>query len=106
MSITKTFLYIFYPLRPHFHIVKLGFTGVYIIFFLFPLKHIDCGYSLEPPRRGGSNEYPHSMFWAEIWKVLEFLSANFRRVFILASSPLQERPQSRNAGLLWHRISI
>ena len=23
---------------------------------------IDCGYSLEPPRRGGSNEYPQSMF--------------------------------------------
>ena len=22
------------------------------------LKNIDCGYSLEPPRRGGSNEYP------------------------------------------------
>ena len=22
---------------------------------------IDCGYSLEPPRRGGSNEYPQSM---------------------------------------------
>ena len=26
------------------------------------LKNIDCGYSLEPPRRGGSNEYPQSMF--------------------------------------------
>ena len=23
---------------------------------------IDCGYSLEPPRRGGSNEYPQSRF--------------------------------------------
>ena len=23
-------------------------------------KNIDCGYSLEPPRRGGSNEYPQS----------------------------------------------
>ena len=22
----------------------------------------DCGYSLEPPRRGGSNEYPQTMF--------------------------------------------
>ena len=22
----------------------------------------DCGYTLEPPRRGGSNEYPQSMF--------------------------------------------
>ena len=36
------------PLTPHFYIVKLGFTGVYI-FFLFLLQSIDCGYSLEPP---------------------------------------------------------
>ena len=46
-----------YPLTPHFYIVKLGFTGVYII-FLFLLQNIDCGYSLEPPQRGGSNVYP------------------------------------------------
>ena len=25
-------------------------------------ENIDCGYSLEPPHRGGSNEYPQSMF--------------------------------------------
>ena len=25
-------------------------------------QDIDCGCSLEPPRRGGSNEYPQSMF--------------------------------------------
>ena len=59
--ITKTFLYNVDPLKPHFHIVKLGFTGVYII-FLYLLKNIDCGYSLELPRRGSSNEYPQSMF--------------------------------------------
>ena len=33
-----------------------------LIFFLFLLKNTDCGYSLEPPPRGGSNEYPQSMF--------------------------------------------
>ena len=59
--ITKTCLYNFDPLKPHFHIVKLGFTGVYIIFLIFA-QNIDCGYLLEPPRRGGSNEYPQSMF--------------------------------------------
>ena len=69
-TITKTCLYNFDPLKPHFYIVKLGFTGVYIIFLIL-LKNIDCGYSLEPPPRGGSNEYPQSMFWAEIWKILE-----------------------------------
>ena len=50
-----------YPLKPHFYIEKLGFVGVYL-FFLFLLQNIDCGYSLEPPRRGGSNVYPQSMF--------------------------------------------
>ena len=59
--ITKTCLYNFDPLEPHFYIVKLGFTGVYIN-FLISAQNIDCGYSLEPPRRGGSNEYPQSMF--------------------------------------------
>ena len=29
------------------------------------VQNIDCGYSLEPPRRGGSNEYPQSMFSAQ-----------------------------------------
>ena len=59
--ITKTHLYNFDTLKHHFYIVKLGFTAVYIIFLIL-LKNIDCGYSLEPPRRGGSNEYPQSMF--------------------------------------------
>ena len=30
------------------------------------------------PHRGGSNEYQQSMFWAEIWKIAEFLSENFQ----------------------------
>ena len=55
-TITKTYLYNFTP-KPHFYIVKLEFTGVYII-FLFLLKNINCGYSLEMPCQGGSNEYP------------------------------------------------
>ena len=59
--ITKTRLYNIDPLKPHFYIVKLGFTGVCII-FLISAQNIDCGYSLEPPRRGDSNGYPQSMF--------------------------------------------
>ena len=50
VNITKTYLYNLDPppppppppLKPHFYIVKLEFTGVYII-FLFLLKNIDCG---------------------------------------------------------------
>ena len=33
--------------------------------FLIFAQNIDCGYSLEPPRRGGSNVYPQSMFWSK-----------------------------------------
>ena len=29
--------------------------------FQISTQNIDCGYSLEPPRRGGSNEYSQSM---------------------------------------------
>ena len=57
--VTNTRLCNFDPLKPHFYIVKLGFTGVYITFFF---AKRDCGYSLEPPCRGGSKEYLLSMF--------------------------------------------
>ena len=73
-NIAKTYPYSFDPLKPHFYIVKLVFAG-YTLFFLFLLKNIDC--ALEPPRRGGSNEYPLSMFWAEIWKISEFFIWKF-----------------------------
>ena len=49
--ITKTCLYNFSPLKPHFYIVKLGFTGYTLFFLISAQKH-----------RGGSNEYPQSMF--------------------------------------------
>ena len=106
VHITKTSLYNFYPLKPHFYIIKLGFIEVYII-FLISAQNIDCGYSLEPPRRGGSNENLQSMFWAEIWKISEFLSENFHflvvkisvylngHVFVVVSG--QRRPRSDRA---------
>ena len=33
--------------------------------FLIFAQNIDSGYTLEPPPRGGSNEYPQSMFWSK-----------------------------------------
>ena len=41
---------------------KGKFSDKNLIFFHISAQNIDCGYSLEPPRRGGSNEYPQSMF--------------------------------------------
>ena len=36
--------------------------------FHISVQNKDCRYSLEPPRRGGSNEYHNLCFWAEIRK--------------------------------------
>ena len=60
------------PLNPTFILVKLGFTGVYII-FVISAQNIDCGYSLEPPRRGGSNEYHNLCFEQKYEKYKNFL---------------------------------
>ena len=38
--------------------------------FHISAQNIGCGYSLEPPRRGGSNEYPQSMFLSKIRKIM------------------------------------
>ena len=47
----------------HFHLLKLKiFRYKNSDIFHMSAQNIDCGYSLEPPRRGGSNEYPQSMF--------------------------------------------
>ena len=37
---------------------------IYNIFLIFA-QNIDCGYTLEPPRQGGSNKYSQSMFWSK-----------------------------------------
>ena len=38
--------------------------------FLIFAQNIDCWYTLEPPQRGGSKEYPQSMFWSKIRKIV------------------------------------
>ena len=38
--------------------------------FHIPAQIIDCGHSLEPPRRGGSNKYPQLMFLSRNKKIM------------------------------------
>ena len=38
------------------------FSDNILIFFHISAQNIDCGYSLEQPRRGGSNEYQQFVF--------------------------------------------
>ena len=87
--ITKTRLYYFDPLKPHFYIVKLGFTGVYIIFLIFAQKH-----RLWVLVKTASQKYE---------KYQNFLSENFpslvvkvsiylnRRVFVMCSTITHSR---------------
>ena len=65
-NITKKHAYsnilkILQPKKEHFQIKNFDI-------FHISAQNIDCGYSLEPPRRGGSNEYPQSMFFKQIKK--------------------------------------
>ena len=68
-SLLSTLIHVF-TLRNHAYsnILKISppktesFQIKILIFFHISAQNIDCGYSLEPPRRGGSNEYPQSMF--------------------------------------------
>ena len=84
------YLYNFDPLKPNFYIVKLGFPGVYII-FLISAQNIDCGYSLEPPRRGGSNEYHNLCFEQKYEKYQNFYLKTFRFLVVKFSRYLNRR---------------
>ena len=85
LPITKTLLYNFDSLKPHFYIVKLGFTGVYII-FLISVQNIDYGYSLEPPRLCFEQKKEKCQsFSSENFQFLEmkFSICLYRRVFVM-----------------------
>ena len=62
----KTYLYNFDPHKPHFYIVKLGFTGVYII-FLISAQDIDIIVLIS--------------FLLSIWKEMSIFGFIFRSVF-------------------------
>ena len=60
----------------------LFFNPKVLIFFLFHHENICCGYSLEAPRQGASNEYPQHMFsWRNkknIYLILTLIYTNGR----------------------------
>ena len=66
-------LFMAQSLRKHAHVIynfsivvkiEIFLQKMFDIFLIFA-QNIDRGYTLEPPRRGGSNEYPQSMFWSK-----------------------------------------
>ena len=53
------------PIQTHwkfYHQKMTNFQIKHSDIFHISAQNIDCGHSLEPPRRGGSNEYPQSLF--------------------------------------------
>ena len=62
-------LQVFQHVRCAFHL----YANVWLLFY-FCSKHRLWVYTLEPPRQGGSNEYPQSMFWSKIRNIPAYLS--------------------------------
>ena len=59
--------YVIRGIVKEYSVIILGY------FFLFLYKNICCGYSLETPHRGTSNEYPHCdniYFYGELEKII------------------------------------
>ena len=56
-------------------------TQKYLYFFLFLNKNICCGYSLEAPQCGTSNEYPLHMFSSELRKPFTWYSLLSRPMY-------------------------
>ena len=61
-DITKTRLFKYID---NFTTIKGNFSDKNSDIFHISAQNIDCEYLLEPPRRGGSNEYPQSMFFEQ-----------------------------------------
>ena len=70
---------------------KWKFSDKKFWYFQISAQNIDCGYSLEPPRRGGSNDYPQYMFLSRNMKndvypckpQLCYIKVGFMRVNII-----------------------
>ena len=75
----KIYLYNFDPLKPHFYIVKLGFTGVYINFLISARKH--RLWILEPPRRVLTSTH-NLCFEQKCEEYQNFLPENFHFVVV------------------------
>ena len=93
---------ILHPLRKHAYsnILKFYkqkrkiFRKKNLIFFILFAQNIDCGYSLEPPRRGGSNEYPQSMFLSRNKKYNVYYIGMFPWCLAIQCTPSEDSNQT------------
>ena len=85
-----------------FHLQKQSFQIKISDIFYIAAQNIDCGNSLKPPHRGGSNEFPQSIFLSRNWKKyvypcksqFNFIKVGFkgsklyRYVFVMDKAPV------------------
>ena len=74
------------------------------MFFLFLHKNITCGYSLEVPHRGTSNEYPQYMLCGEIF--LKYFYFSTKTYVLIRSHSLEAKTEvllicTHNICFLW-----
>ena len=100
MVITKTCLYNFEPLKPHFYIVKLGFTGVSVIFPISAQKH-----TLWVLAEAVLTSTHNLCFEQKYEKYQSFLSENFQFLEVKFSIHLNRRVFVMKMGHTCHRIS-
>ena len=82
----KTFHYENMPIQIYrkFYHQKIKLIDKKTDIFNISAQNIDCGYTVEPPRRGGSNESPQSLFSSKIRKNTEYyIKVGFKAVKII-----------------------
>ena len=63
-------IYVYIPTFTPLLYSKTGVCrGIPIFLIFFFAQNLDCLHSLEPPRSGGSNVYPQSVFRAKLLKI-------------------------------------
>ena len=64
LHILQRYIFTLHTLNVSLWITTTDKKGSHIIYFLFLHKNLCCGYSLEAPQQGASNEYPqHTFSW-------------------------------------------
>ena len=85
-NLSMQYMKIFSPIKIE-NFIRKKKKDIFLIF----AQNIDCGYTLEPLRRGGSNEYPKSMFLSKNKKNMYtqgcipqfyYIKVGFKGVFI------------------------
>ena len=80
-----------YPLKPHFYLGKLGFTGLYLI-FLFKIQNIHCGYSCT-----------HNVCFERKYKKKMKKISNEMFMFFFSSEKKKKKKKKKNLCILHFR---